>query len=257
MRLTAPRQGCRGWAGPRRLGVLGACAGCLCSPSRSLSICPLPASCFCFGATGTSSSHHSSKWLAGLSGKPVVGGWSSQPKGHPQREGQGASVAWEGRAHWDARGPSHNAPAAAPYKASQLLSWSLWGEHHSRPRGLGPAAGTLSSRSVLFLPQTEDPEELLPSLSSLAHVHSRMDTHTYTVAHTGTYSHNSTHTGAHSHSTHTGSGALAWPEESPVCTYLGECVWGSCGMYTCVCECACLSGRAWVCVFLGESSLSL
>lgn len=31
---------------------------------------PPPASCFCFGATGTSSSHHGSKWLAGLSWRP-------------------------------------------------------------------------------------------------------------------------------------------------------------------------------------------
>lgn len=74
--VEIPRQGCwtqGGW------GVLGTWAGCSGPPSRSLSMYPLPASCFCFGATGTSSSHHSSKWLAGLS-RGLVRGWSSQPK---------------------------------------------------------------------------------------------------------------------------------------------------------------------------------
>lgn len=87
--------GCRGWAGPGRLGVLGACAGYLCPPSRSLSICPLPASCFCFGATGTSSSHHSSKWLAGLSGKPGVG--AGHPSPRDIHRGKGRATLWPGR----------------------------------------------------------------------------------------------------------------------------------------------------------------
>lgn len=145
-------------------GVLGTSAGCLCPPSRSLSIYPLPASCFCFGATGTSSSHHGSKWLAGLSWRPS--GWGG---GHPGpsdscrgREG-GALRPWVWRGPCGVDWPS---PQLSTTELLQLVGWSLWCGRCSRPRWGGSCGLTLSGHGTAFLPQTGDQEGLLPSPAS-------------------------------------------------------------------------------------------
>lgn len=59
--------------GPGRSHIWGASAGCLRPLPVPYPCAPLPASCFCFGAAGTSSSHHGSKWLLGLSWRPCGG----------------------------------------------------------------------------------------------------------------------------------------------------------------------------------------
>lgn len=207
-----PRRTQEGW------GSLGASAGCLCPPSRSLSIHPLPASCFCFGAEGTSSSHHGSKWLAALSQRPSVR-LVTPDQGTSAEGGRGGLCIpgrWRGPLRCD---PSHSTAAGAPDKAAPAPR-GFCCEHCLRPRWLDPAGVTLHSHCGPFLPQTEDPEGFLPYPSSCFLPGTLvLDTGSQGQRHAGPR-------GAHTHVlTH----ACLWPHQEQSCSLLDAEAWpGGC-----------------------------
>ena len=238
--VEAPRRSSR--AGCRKAGTLRVHQWSAHVPlPRSLSLHPLPASCSCFGASGTSSSHYGSKWLAGLSWRPS-GRLVIPDQGTRIEKGGGSVPPGGGRAHRDQR--------LSPDKASSPAPQGFWGEPCSRPQWPDPAALTLHSHSCPLPASDRGPEGFLPSPSS-CFLSGRLALDTAdtsrAAAHRPTSAH--THTGTHTHTPvqmappgaellRPGLGSVL------VCAYLGGCVcgWGDQVGCAYVFVCAGLSG---------------
>ena len=193
---------------------------------RSLSIHPLPASCSCFGASGTSSSHYGSKWLAGLSWRPS-GRLVAPEQGKRTERGSRGSVPL---------GVAVPAEARAP--ALTRLHPQLHGVSGVSPAQGHSGPGHCIVTAVPFLPQTGHQRASCPPhlpASSQARLHSTQKLHGQ--HHIGPRAH--THTQAHTHMQMAPPGAeLLRPGlgDVLVCARLGGCVgmwWGS---RVCVCR---------------------